>query len=476
MRRIWMPLVALLSLLAAGNVSAAGPASWPTYLYGNTRDNAVQDGGTVSLSAHVVENWSLKLGGPIAGSPMIENGIAYVPSWDGNLYAIDLSKHQTVWKRFLGTQTTWLGPGGVTSPPAFAADIGPNGAVLVGGGGQVQSNDNHLYFYALDATTGAVIWQTSVGNAQKDSVFDGPLYLNGHVYIGNAGSNGNDLTTEKPPRAGMVYEMDGKTGAILHKLSMAGSHDTGGAVWGSLSANATGTRLFVATGDGDNPFSQPLTYAVVALNPNTLKAVDHWQAPPNVSSGDNDFGTTPTVFKLGSKTLVGAGIKTGLYYALNASHLKKGPVWSRQLGNGDVKSTSNPYDDICSSAYASGSAYPGGHTLFVAAPNAKGGTTGTGGLFALNPKNGHSIWSVSLNGEPQEGAVTVYDNTVIVPIQKDFFNGVEGGEVDVRSVTDGHLIGSFITPGTPFAAPIVVDGTIYFGTDDGTFYAVSMSS
>jgi outer membrane protein assembly factor BamB len=112
----------------------------------------------------------------------------------------------------------------------------------------------------------------------------------------------------------------------------------------------------------------------------------------------------------------------------------------------------------------------------VAAPNAKGGTTGTGGLFALNPTNGHTIWSVPLTGEPQEGAVTVYDNTVIIPIQKDFFNGQEGGEVDVRSVTDGHLIGSFTTTGTPFSAPVIVNGIIYFGTDDGTFYALSLSS
>jgi outer membrane protein assembly factor BamB len=273
----------------------------------------------------------------------------------------------------------------------------------------------------------------------------------------------------------MVFELDGKSGAVLHKLSLAGAHDTGGAVWGSLSANAKGTRVFVATGDGDNSFSQPLTYAVVALNPKTLKAVDSWQAPPNVSAGDNDFGTTPTVFRSGSKTLVGAGIKTGLYYVLDAAHLKKGPVWSRMLGNSDAKSKGNSFDDICSSAYATGSAYPGGQTLFIAAPDSKGGTAGTGGLFALNPKNGHTIWSVSLDGEPQEGAVTVYDDVVIVPIQKDFFNGQEGGEVDVRSVTDGRLIGSFVSAGTPFSAPVVVDGTIYFGTDDGIFHAVSLT-
>ncbi len=475
MRRIWMPVIALVSLLTAGTVSAAGPASWPTYLYGDTRDNAVQDGGSVSDSAHVAETWSLKLGGPINSSPMIENGIAYVGSWDGNVYAIDLGTHQILWKRFLGTQTTWLGPGGVSSPPAFAPDIGPNGAVLIGGGGQVQAGDKHLYFFALDATTGSVLWQTSIGDAELDSVFDGPLYLNGHVFIGTAGS-GNGVTSNAPPRKGKVVELDGKTGVKLHSLSIAGSHDTGGAVWGSLSANSKGTRVFVATGDGDNPFTQPLTYAVVGLSPDTLKSVDHWQAPPNISAGDNDFGTTPTVITIGSRTLVGAGIKSGLYYMLDASHLKKGPMWSRQLGNGDLKSTSNAYDDICSSAYASGSAYPGGRTLFVAAPNARGGSKGKGGLFALNPTNGHTVWSVSLNGEPQEGAVTVYDNTVIVPIQKDFFNGVEGGEVDVRSVSDGHLIGSVTTAGTPFSAPVVVDGTIYFGTDDGTFHAVSVSS
>lgn len=156
---------------------------------------------------------------------------------------------------------------------------------------------------------------------------------------------------------------------------MTGNKGNGAAIWGSISANAKGNKLFVATGDGDNPFQQPLTYAFVAVNPNTPKAVDHWQVPANVAIADNDFGTTPTVFKSGKRTLVGAGVKTGLYYVLDTTHLKKGPIWRKGLGNSGFNASFR--DDIVSSAYASGKAYPGGAALFVAAPAVSGSGTHT---------------------------------------------------------------------------------------------------
>jgi outer membrane protein assembly factor BamB len=322
-----------------------------------TIDTAAQDGRTFAAGAvHLNEAWSMKLGGPIVSSPVIEGGFAYVHSWDGNLYALDLASHQVAWKQFLGTQATWLGPAGVSSPPAFAADIGPHGAILVGAGGQQQASDNHLYFYALDAQTGDVLWRTVVGGARADSVFDSPLYLNGRVYIGTAGS-GATATGDLPPRAGILFELDGQTGKILHKQSMGAPKGPGGAIWGSVSSNDDGTRVFVPTGDGSNAYVQHLVEGLVAVDPSTLKVLDHWQVAPNKQIGnDNDYGTAVTVFSDGSRALIGATIMSGTYYALDADHLKKGPVWKRQLGN---SGSGNPYDDMCSSAFASGSAYPG---------------------------------------------------------------------------------------------------------------------
>jgi len=122
-----VPLVVslVLAVLLTANAYAAGSSDWTTYLYGNSRDNAVQDGGSYAGGIlHLKTAWTFNVKGPIVSSPVIEGNIAYVPSWDGNLYALDLTTHQLLWKRALGTQKTWIGPGGVSSPPEFVPDIG----------------------------------------------------------------------------------------------------------------------------------------------------------------------------------------------------------------------------------------------------------------------------------------------------------------------------------------------------------------
>ncbi len=471
--RLLAVVVGMLTFLAhAGTSWGAGSSDWAVYLGGQTRDNAAQDGQLFGgKSLHLTETWSFKTGGTIAGSPAIVGGIAYVPSWDGNLYAISISTHQLIWKTFLGTQSTWLGASGVTSPPEFVGSIGKHGAILVGGGGQVKPSSAKLYVYALDAETGHVLWKAAIGNTSSDAIFDSPLYLKGRVYIGTAGTLG-------PAGTGILYEINSRSGKVVHKQSMAKplTVEGGGPIWGSVASDAAGTRIFVPTGDGPLPSQQHLDDSIVAVNPGTLKVLDHWQLPLALQQvdTDDDFGSTPTVFTVGSQTLVALPIKTGQYYAFDANHLKNGPVWTQTLGNsGGGK---HGFDDVCSSAYASGSQYPGGAALYVAAPGAMvNGTPEPGGLYALNPADGKIDWSVPLTAEPQEGATTVYDDAVIVPIQNDFFSGASGGLIDVRSAVDGHELAAFPTSGVPFAAPVVIDGTIYFGTDDGVFHAVSMS-
>jgi outer membrane protein assembly factor BamB len=475
MRWLGIMMCVVVGLLMVGQAGAADSTGWTTYLHDNSRDNAVQDGLTfASGTVHLSNSWTFKAGGPIVASPMIEGGYAYIPSWDGYLYALDLATHQLVWKKFLGTQQTWAGLGGVSSTPAFASDVGPNGAVMVGGGGQETPTGKHLYFYALDAQTGTILWKTSVGNGLLDSVFDSPLYLDGHVYIGTAAS-GTGASSAAPIRKGMLFELDGQTGKILHKTNMAAPEGVGGAIWGSIAASPDGTRIFVPTGDGSIPPKQPLTTAIVAVDSTTLKVVDHWQKLSLQKTFDIDFGAAITVFPDGNRTLVGTPVKLGSFFALDATKLKEGPVWSRKLG--DTGDPTNRADDIESSAYAAGPEYPGGATLYAEAPDVKvSGKIELGRVYALNPATGQPYWSAPLQGTPYGGALTVYDDTVISAVH---VGGSQteppSGRIEVHSATDGHLLASLATPVFGFASPVVQDGTIYFGTTDGVFHAISMT-
>ena len=101
----------------------------------------------VILSPATVGNlaldWTYTMGGDSQGvldqsSPVVANGVVYVGSIDGNLYALNAGTGALLWKYTTGSA--------VDSSPAVA-----NGVVYVG------SDDNNLY--ALNASTGALLWK-----------------------------------------------------------------------------------------------------------------------------------------------------------------------------------------------------------------------------------------------------------------------------------------------------------------------------
>ena len=155
----------------------AASGDWPTFLHDTQRSAAGSD-TTISTgnAAQLALKWSFKTGGPIAASPTVVGGTVYVGSWDGYEYALNATTGALVWKTFLGQTTAPCYPqlAGVSS----AADV-ENGVVYVGGG---DSN-----WYALDAATGAILWSVFVGDNTKGWYnWASPLIYNGYAYIGTA--------------------------------------------------------------------------------------------------------------------------------------------------------------------------------------------------------------------------------------------------------------------------------------------------
>jgi len=116
------------------------------------------------------------IGQGITGSPAVANGLVYIGTYDGTVFALNSSTGSVEWRYPTG--------GYVQSSPAVA-----NGVVYVG------SYDHNVY--ALDALTGAKLWSFASG----DRVYSSPAIANGVVYIG--GLDGN------------VYALNASTGAKL---------------------------------------------------------------------------------------------------------------------------------------------------------------------------------------------------------------------------------------------------------------------
>ena len=126
--------------------------------------------------------WKFKTDGEVYSSPAVADGVVYVGSGDGRLYALDARTGKEKWSFNTG--------GAVLSSPAVA-----DGVVYAG-----VSEFGHDHLYALDARTGKEKWKwtfqnNGLLNNSSPAVVDGVVYV-GVIRLG----------------PGYLYALDARTG------------------------------------------------------------------------------------------------------------------------------------------------------------------------------------------------------------------------------------------------------------------------
>jgi outer membrane protein assembly factor BamB/tRNA A-37 threonylcarbamoyl transferase component Bud32 len=104
--------------------------------------------------------WVFETGDKVYSSPLVVDGVVYIGSNDGNLYALDAGNGSEMWRYPTGSS--------ITSSPTIAGDL-----VYVGG------NDQRLH--AVEAATGKVRWTAEAGGVVHSS----PTVEGGTVYVGS---------------------------------------------------------------------------------------------------------------------------------------------------------------------------------------------------------------------------------------------------------------------------------------------------
>ncbi len=180
----------------------AGPTSdWPMFHYDAARSG--HNANEIVLQPSLRPRWTYPVpAGSIGTAPTVVNGVAYVGSNDGNVYALDSESGALKWKA--------SGSNG-NSSPAVSGEL-----VYSGGNGKV---------YALDAQTGAESWSYPTGGAVASS----PVVVNGVLFTGSAD--------------GKVYALDAASGSFKWSFS------TGGLIDRSSPAVADNT-LYIGSSDG----------------------------------------------------------------------------------------------------------------------------------------------------------------------------------------------------------------------------------
>ena len=79
---------------------------WPTSLHDVERTAASAD-TTISTSTAptLTKLWTFQTGGPVATTPTVTGGVAYFGSWDGYEYAVNATTGALIWKTYLGVLT-----------------------------------------------------------------------------------------------------------------------------------------------------------------------------------------------------------------------------------------------------------------------------------------------------------------------------------------------------------------------------------
>jgi outer membrane protein assembly factor BamB len=283
-------------------------------------------------------------------SAAVVNGVVYVGSNDGNVYALNANTRAKLW--------SFANEGGVSSSPAVA-----NGVVYIGG-----FADPFGVIYAINAATGEELWSYTI-----DYYVATPAVANGVVYVGcsdggvvalNA-STGTLLWSNTDPvlaplsvANGVVYVSE-RTG-VVNALNAS----TGDQLWnyyiGSSAPLARDDASAPVIANGIVYVSSAFTDTVYALNASTGAKL--W----SYTTGNSGFAS-PAV----ANGVVYIGSGDGNVYALNASTGAK--LWSYATGN----------QVYSSPAVANGVVYVG---------------SDDGNFYALNATTGVKLWSYATGG------------------------------------------------------------------------------
>jgi outer membrane protein assembly factor BamB len=133
--------------------------------------------------------WTYPLAGGTPASPAVVDGLLYISAGPSIVYALNATSGALVWKKQFGSN---IGPSATLGGTQGGQSVA-NGVLYVA----VVRTGQKYDLYALNASTGAFLWRTSLGVMLFGET---PAVANGKVYIG---------------ASGQLYALNATTGAVL---------------------------------------------------------------------------------------------------------------------------------------------------------------------------------------------------------------------------------------------------------------------
>lgn len=434
--------------------------------------------------------WEYDTKGDVSAIPTSDGETIYIVDWGGWIHAVNAETGVAKWSENLGIVTGLTGKILSRTSPAIV------GNRLVLG---VQGTPATVV--VLDKNDGHLLWKTNVDVHFASTITQSPIVYNDTIYIG-VSSNEEALAAFVPGYnccsfRGSMLALDLKTGAILWKTYMVPSGYSGGAIWGSTpTVDPKRRSVYLTTG---NNYSIPASTAQCVANAadeNAAKAcvdpqnyidsilsldmktgrvnwnygsviTDTWTVAcifdlptcPEGAGPDADFGQGAMLYTAkvkGKQTdLIGAGQKSGIFWALNRDTGKF--VWNTQVGPGGTTGGLQ-----WGSAVSNGVVYTAlANSQKIPFPLPNSITSSGGGFAALDSATGKKIWQIE---DPVDGNKLVYAPVTVVN------DVVFGCSMDAKgpmyaiNATTGKILWTFNSGSSCNAGASVVDNTVYWGT------------
>jgi polyvinyl alcohol dehydrogenase (cytochrome) len=499
-RKTFGALLCASALTLSVSLQADAQANWPQF--GQNNSNTASNSEETAISPTTVVNlkkkWKFTTEGDVSARPAVVDGVVYFPDWGGHLWAVHAKTGKAVWETKMGNYVTdpYTGKHYSSLVYARATPAVANGVLFIG----LQKASG--YFLAIEAKSGKLLWKKRLETVDRDAMITSSASVaNGVVYVGVASAQ-EGLPGGGPKTArGSVLALEASSGKILWKTYMTSTGYTGAAVWGSSPVvDLTRGMVYVSTGDNYTDPTDPTYLSCIAAGgipsgcqsaenyADSIVALDiengavKWSQRletwpeyagqdgsdyfnsacshdlagcPTPEGPDFDFGSAPNEITYstpaGPVTILGAGQKSGIYYAFDPD--SGDLLWQTQVGPGSR-----------GGGIMWGSASDG-QRIYVAIANGDGiayAAGSAGSWAALNPANGQILWQVpDPYGARGLGPVTVANGVVYVP-------STAGERTDRNMIAldaaTGSELWSYASETTTIAGAAVVNGVVYWGT------------
>src|ERR671919_518849 len=409
--------------------------------------------------------WKAELRGAVIASsvlaPQVDVGgtrrdLVFVGDEAGYLYALDAATGEIVWERSLGAVKT------------DCQDM-PHGRFGITGTPVVDRSTDRIYVvagdgnaYAINMATGEIQpgWPVAItATPEREQVYGGMNLWEGRLYPAVAS------VCLTPPYHGRAVAIDVAAAEVTAEFYVIPPDGpSGGGVWGpgGVSIDPEDRAVYMATG---NALTEPQHYAyaehVLRQTPKLRLEAKNY---PGIPGLDSDFGSTPILFDPPNcPPQLAVENKRGILFIYERDAIDRGPAQRLQVANVEG------WAFIGIPAYS-----PPTRILYVSTPSDSGRFRR--GLVAFRVRRDCSLgmaWQAPVAGE--EGVAsrplsppTVANGVVYVG------SGAQGEVLALDGQTGQQLWESGETmEGRVVAAPMVVNGYVYVGSSGNAFYAFS---